>query len=590
MTNTQTIPNASKHDVVTFDVIINGTVIDPAVEVLSISIIHEVNRIPTARLVIRDGDASERNFPESETDSFLPGNKIHLKVGLDRKNKTAFKGIITKQRIKVTESGSARMIIECKDEAVKMTVGRKNKYFEEQKDSEIIEEIIGEYGSLTPDIESTSVKHMEMVQYHCSDWDFILSRAEVNGHIVLVKNSEITTQKPDTNSTPALNVAYGMSLIEVEAEMEARTQWSQVEAKSWDYAGQTLFSAVASNADVKELGNVSGKKLSEVINLSNFEIRTSGHAEEAELQAWAEATMLKSRLAKICGRAKFNGFSDIEPGQMLEMGGLGARFNGMAFISAVRQEVVEGTWYTHVQLGLEPDWFAKKEAIIDLPAAGLLPGINGLQIGKVVQLQDDPNGDNRILVRLPIIDPAAQGVWARVCTLDAGSNRGSFFLPEIDDEVIVGFLNDDPRDAVVLGMLNSSAKPAPDSAQDDNHVKGFTTRSEMHLKFNDDTKTITIDTPAGNSIELDEAGSAITIKDQNNNEIKLSPSGIDMTSPAAINIKAGTTLALSAGTSLSIGAPQISAQADAAIDLSGATAKLAGSGMTTISGGMVKIN
>ena len=98
MTNTQTIPNDSQHDVVTFDVVINGEVLDPAVEVLSLSIIHEVNRIPTARLVIRDGDASEGNFPESETTNFLPGNKIHLKIGLDRKNKTAFKGIIIKQR------------------------------------------------------------------------------------------------------------------------------------------------------------------------------------------------------------------------------------------------------------------------------------------------------------------------------------------------------------------------------------------------------------------------------------------------------------------------------------------------------------
>ena len=115
-----------------------------------------------------------------------------------------------------------------------------------------------------------------------------------------------------------------------------------------------------------------------------------------------------------------------------------------------------------------------------------------------------PNGENRILVRLPIIDNAAPGIWARVATLDAGENRGSFFLPELDDEVIVGFLNDDPRDAVVLGMLNSSAKPAPITAQDANHEKGFVTRSGMRVHFNDDTKTITIDTPAGNSIKLDE--------------------------------------------------------------------------------------
>lgn len=590
MTNTETIPNKSQHDVVTFDIIINDNVINPAVEILSISIVNEVNRVPTARLVIRDGDADIGNFEESEKGDFSPGNKIHLKIGLDRKNQTAFKGIITKQRLKVTEAGSARMIIECKDEAVRLTVGRKNRYYEDSKDSEIVEEIIGNYTKLSADVEPTDIKHAEMVQHHCTDWDFILSRAEVNGRIIWVENGKVFMVKPDTNAEPSINVAYGASLLEVEAEMDARNQWTQVEAKSWDYSDQNLFSATSSSADVKEAGNVSGQQLSEVINLDPFEIRTSSHVEESELQTWADATMLRSRLAKICGRAKFNGFPDIKVGQMIGMGGLGARFNGNAFVSATRQHVAEGNWYTHVQLGLSPEQFAKKEDIIDPQAAGLLPGINGLQIGKVVQLQDDPNGEDRILVRLPIIDAAAQGVWSRVCTLDAGDDRGSFFRPEIDDEVIIGFLNDDPRDAVVLGMLNSSAKPAPETAQDDNHIKGFTTRSKMHLKFNDDTKTITIDTPAGNSIELDEAGSSITIKDQNSNEMKLSTSGIDITSPLAINIKAGTTLALTGGTSLSIGAPQITMSADAAVSISGASATLSGSAVTNITGGIVKIN
>ena len=271
--------------------------------------------------------------------------------------------------------------------------------------------------------------------------------------------------------------------------------------------------------------------------------------------------------------------------------GLGDRFNGKAFVSAVRHDVAGGDWYTQVQFGLPPNWFAATQTdILDTPAAGLLPGISGLQIGKVVQLENDPDGEDRILVKLPIIDPNAQGLWARAASLDAGAERGAFFRPEIDDEVIVGFINDDPRDAVVLGMLHSSAKPAPITAQDVNHEKGFTTRSKMHLHFHDQTKTITIDTPAGNSVKLDEAGMSITIQDQNGNKVVLSPSGIDIESPKNINIKAGINLSLSAGATLSIGGAQISAAAQGPIELSGATAKLAGSGIAEISGGLVKIN
>ncbi len=169
--------------------------------------------------------------------------------------------------------------------------------------------------------------------------------------------------------------------------------------------------------------------------------------------------------------------------------------------------------------------------------------VHVLLIWKVVQLQDDPDGENRILVRLPIINNKAPGIWARVSTLDAGQGgtnggRGSFFLPEIEDEVIVGFLNDDPRDAVVLGMVNSSGRPAPIMAQDANHEKGFVTRSQMRIHFNDDTKTITIDTPAGNSIKLDENSTSITIEDQNGNSTKMNSSGIEIKSATDIAIDA----------------------------------------------------
>jgi uncharacterized protein involved in type VI secretion and phage assembly len=243
-----------------------------------------------------------------------------------------------------------------------------------------------------------------------------------------------------------------------------------------------------------------------------------------------------------------------------------------------------------VQFGLPQRWLPPTLEKYDQPAAGLLPPIHGLQIGKVVQLQGDPNGEDRILVRLPIINNAARGTWARVSSLDAGKNRGAFFRPELDDEVIVGFVNDDPRDAVVLGMLHSSAKPAPLTAQDTNHEKGFITRSKMRIHFHDDTKTITIDTPEGNKITLDEKSTSIVITDQNRNNIKMEPDGISLNSPGNISIKAEGKIDIQAIAALTIGGAKISLSAQAAMEISGATAKVAGSGITEIKGSLVKIN
>ena len=127
--------------------------------------------------------------------------------------------------------------------------------------------------------------------------------------------------------------------------------------------------------------------------------------------------------------------------------------------------------------------------------------MNGLQIGTVAS-NEDPEGEHRVRVRMPLVNEQADGVWARVASLDAGNQRGFFFRPEIGDEVVVGFLKDDPRRAVILGMLTSSAKPAPLKGSDDNHEKVYQSRTGMRLYFNDDKKVVLLETPAGNRVTL----------------------------------------------------------------------------------------
>lgn len=586
------IPNLSQHDVATFTILVDDAALNPIYQILSISVTKEINRIPTARIVLRDGDASDRTFEISDSNDLVPGKKIVVKIGLDGNDAQVFKGIITRHAVKVRENGNGELIIECRDEAVKMTIGRHNRYYENVKDNRVLDELIGQYNGLQGDTEATTLTHAELVQHHLSDWDFMLLRAEANAMLVNVNDGLIKISKPDTSADPVLQVTYGSSILEFEAEMDARNQWKNVKASSWDYANQGLFEAESSEASgFSQHGNITGSKLAEAINLSAYEMRHSGHTLEQELQDWVNGIMLRSRMAKIRGRAKVTGFSGIKPGDMVKLEGVGDRFKGKAYVTAVKQEVGNGMWDTHVQFGLDPDRYAfVHHDLQDAPSAGLIAGVHGLQIGVVVQLENDPDGQDRIRVKIPVIDNNGQGIWSRMASLDAGDDRGAFFRPEIGDEVIVGFINDDPRDAIVLGMLNSSAKPAPITAKDVNHEKGFTTRSKMHLLFNDDTKTITIDTPAGNSFTIDEQGMKIEIKDQNSNKITMESSGIIIDSPMNVEIKAGVNLTLSAAASLSIGGVSLSVKADGNLSMEGALAKLSASGITEISGSLVKIN
>jgi Rhs element Vgr protein len=479
--------------------------------------------------------------------------------------------------------------VECMDAAVKMTIGRKNQYFENAKDSDVFDDLISKYG-IQSDPQTTTLQHKELVQHNITDWDFMLLRAEANGMLVNVDDGVITISKPVIQNE-VLQINYGSSVLEFEAEIDARYQFKSVNAESWDYSNQQLFKADTSSSSFAEQGNLTAENLADAISPDKFDMHHSGHKLEQELQDWVDGIMLRSRLAKIRGRARFTGFAGIKPGDTVLLSGVGDRFNGKAFVTAVRQDIGDGTWETQIQFGLDPRRYAfLHNDMNDAPSAGLVGGIHGLQIGIVVQLESDPDGQYRIRVRIPVINSDAQGIWTRVASLDAGNDRGAFFMPEIGDEVIVGFINDDPNDPVVLGMLHSSNKPAPITPQDTNDKKGFTTRSKMHLSFNDDTKTIVIDTPAGNSITIDEQSMKIEIKDQSQNKITMETSGITMESPANINIKAGAVLTLAGGVSLSIGAPSLSVKADADVSIQGAVAKLASSGITEINGSIVKIN
>jgi uncharacterized protein involved in type VI secretion and phage assembly len=213
-----------------------------------------------------------------------------------------------------------------------------------------------------------------------------------------------------------------------------------------------------------------------------------------------------------------------------------------------------------------------------------MAAVNGLQIGIVTQLESDPDGEDRILVRLPIVDNAEQGIWARVATLDAGENRGSFFRPEIDDEVIVGFINGNPNDAVVLGMMNSSAKPAPLTASDDNHEKGFVTRSEIKFIFNDDDVSVKVETPNGNKMVISDADGGIKLEDENGNFIELNSDGITMESASAINIKSSTDIKQESGTNLELKAgAQFKAEGSAGAEVST-------SAVAVLKGSLVQIN
>jgi Rhs element Vgr protein len=585
MPNLRLLPGQQNTDLVTFTILINGTAVGREVGVVSIAVHKEVNKIPWAKIVIQDGDVAAEDFVISNEDTFKPGNEIEIKAGYHSDESTIFKGIIIKHGIKILRDAHSLLEIECKDVVVKTTAGRKNKYYFDSTDSDVIDEILSAYRIQT-DIETTVTTHKEMVQYSATDWDFIVCRAEVTGKLVMPDDGIVAVKQPDLFQQPVAVLQYGATIIELEAQMDATYQYSGVSAAGWSYANQELSIQEASSPSITEAGNISSSTLADVLGLDEYKLFHSGKVNDQELRSWASTQLLKSKLSKIKGRVKFIGFAAVKPGTLVELQGVGDRFNGVSFVSAVRHSIANGNWYTDINVGLSAKWFAQEDEVSALPASGLIPAISGLQIGVVTQLENDPDGEHRILVRIPVIDAAADGIWARVACLDAGNERCSFFRPEVNDEVIVGFINDDPRDAVVLGMFNSSAKPLPTDVfteKDDNHIKGFVTRSKIKFIFDDEKKIVTLQTPAENKIIINDDEGNIVMQDQNNNKITMNSDGITIESTKDLIMKAAN--------NVSIKGIKVEAEGSSEFAAKGNTkAGLQSSGQTEIKGGTVMIN
>ena len=549
-------PIAEETNLISFAILSAGKEIPGTYEVLEIRIEQHVNRIAEAEITLRDGSTANQTFDVTDSDTFKPGSEIEIKLGYQSQNKSVFKGLVTKQIIQVDDISGSKLQVICKDKALKLAINRKNGIFTEVTDSDIIEKISGECG-LSSDITSTSENHKEVVQYYATDWDFIISRAEINGLVVITDSGKLTVQQPKVEDTPALQVQFGYDIIEFSGELDATNQYSDVQGNAWDMASQSVINAASSEPSVNNQGDITGAALASVLSVGTQNLSSSVPVSQSAIKTWANAALLKSRLSRFKGSVTFQGSADARVNATIKLMGLSNRFNGNAFISGITHTLADGRWTTEAQIGLSAEWFVEKHPVSAPVASGLLPGVKGLQTGIVKKIYEDPDNEFRVQVEIPLLGADGEAVWARLSTFYSGKGIGAYFMPEVNDEVILGFMNNDPRFPIILGSVFSSSIPAPETPDEKNTIKTLVTQSKLQLKFDDENKVITILTPSGNTVILSDADKAITLltpegitmvlsdenkgitlTDQNKNKIEMNDNGIVVESASDLTLKA----------------------------------------------------
>ena len=186
-------------------------------------------------------------------------------------------------------------MLECKDKVVALTIARKSRYTKpHEKEMDFLKKtVLKGYAGTIDNFKETQ---KNLMQYDCTDWDFTLSRAEIQGMLVRVSYGKVNIEKPALQSAVE-TLTYGTNLRSFKGEIDARYQFDDVESIGWDYQKQAKTTTKGTPANLNNTGDLSQKDLSKILGLGVVELQTQ--LEEPESKAWASAQLFKSRMAMV---------------------------------------------------------------------------------------------------------------------------------------------------------------------------------------------------------------------------------------------------------------------------------------------------
>lgn len=178
---------------------------------------------------------------------------------------------------------------------------------------------------------------------------------------------------------------------------------------------------------------------------------------------------------------------------------------------------------------------------LSAPGVGCWPGVH---VALVTDNQD-PDKQGRVRVRLPWAPdsgPDRYETWARVSTMMAGAGRGTWFVPDPQDEVLVAFEGGDPGRPVVIGsMWNGKDTPAEEMSEG-NPKRTILTGAGVRITLDDSpgAVSLTLETPGGQRVFLEDSPATVTIEDTTGNSVTLETSGVTVVAAKQMTLKAKT--------------------------------------------------
>ncbi|MDJ0727744.1 MAG: VgrG-related protein [Prochloraceae cyanobacterium] len=398
---------------------------------------------------------------------------------------TIFEGEITAVESNFTDESQAPIIVRGYDVSHRLHRGRYNRSFLNMTDSDIVKKVIGEIGISAGNIESSGSPHEYVFQENKTNMEFLRERACRIGFELFIKDNKLNFQKPKKGGD--LSLKWLKDFNSFRARTKSSEQISSVEVRGWDYQEKKPIVATAQSEKViTKNQNGSGREVSTKFQLDRkppkMIVVDRPVSSEREAKEMAQAICDELGGEYVSADAKAEGNPEIRAGKVINLTDMG-QYDGEYYVTETRHLYHKRVYTTEFTVrGLRG---GNLFSLLS-PKTHLKPS-QTLMVG-VVTDNNDPKGLGRVKVKFPTLTDEHSSNWARVVALGASSCRGFDCLPEINDEVLVGFEHGDiHRPYIVGGVWNGKDKPPED-------VKDAIADNKVRLR--------TIKTPTGHNLQF----------------------------------------------------------------------------------------
>lgn len=481
-------------------------------------------------------------FIDPSKGKFKAGTLVELSLGYVNNVKNMIIGRISSITADFPNSGPPTIQVDGFDLLHELTYGTSHEKFDD-RDSDIVKKIAGKHMEVIVSGTGTSTRTEVRNQTHISDLAFLRELARLNGYYMWVEGS--TLHFEDKRPAPSIiPLEWGKKLISFSPRLSKAGQVKTIEVRGWHPGQKQAFSAREERSETDESDqSMSAQGSSETVYYDEFV------SNENEARKLAKAILSEKEKNIVTGNGTCIGEPEMHVGSLVKLSKLGL-FNGTHVVTSVTHTVGGNGYQTSFQLN-------SASGLSDLGSpsgAGDRNRSYGIVVGIVNDNKDAQMG--KIQVKFPGLSDKQIVHQARIATLMAGNDRGTFFLPEKEDEVLVAFEAGNMSRPYIIGSLWNGKDLPPDTNDNGkNNLRFIKSRSGNVLCFDDtdgNEKIQIFDKEKKNIITMDIANNTITIKstekdiniEASNGTIKLEAKKIIISSneDARIDAKGGLTL------------------------------------------------